>query len=210
MPTGIIGRDFAGVLRVHAFTTVGVARAGSRSQWQVLPFLYLALAVGLPVEAETGPGCTPSRLLTGIGPRCLPVAGTVCAACWRRRSPSGWFWWPWFRCPCGARGGRRVTRVFRPNGRTGCDPIMRPLLANAVEQYYYSHHTPPEGGRPARLNAVPAPGGPPAAAVRAGLPRPARCRWWCSPALPGEGRWTPADAAVRRCAGHVRGPVPRR
>ena len=70
------------------------------------------------------------------------------------------------------------------------------VLANAVEQYYYSHHAPPKGGRPARLNAVPAPGGPPAAAVRAGLPPPGPVPLVVSPALPGEGQWTPADAAV--------------
>ncbi len=70
------------------------------------------------------------------------------------------------------------------------------VLANAVEQYYYSHHAPPKGGRPARLNAVPAPGGPPVAAVRAGLPPPRPVPLVVSPALPGEGQWTPADAAV--------------
>ena len=58
-------------------------------------------------------------------------------------------------------------------------------LANAVEQYYYSHHQPPKGGRPARLNAVPAPRGPrpPAGpAFRppgwAAFPDPTRSRWW--------------------------------
>jgi Phosphodiester glycosidase len=69
-------------------------------------------------------------------------------------------------------------------------------LANAVEQYYYSHHAPPKGGRPARLNTVPAPRGPAAAPARAGLPPPPSVPLVVTPALPGEGQWTPADAAV--------------
>ena len=69
-------------------------------------------------------------------------------------------------------------------------------MANAVEQYYYNHHAPPKGGRPAGLNAVPAPRGPPAAPVRAGLAPPRPVSLVVSPALPGEGQWTPADAAV--------------
>ena len=84
------------------------------------------------------------------------------------------------------------------------------LVAKAVEQYYYDHHAPPKGGRPAGLNQVPAPMAPssPASAGRAavgparpaagrvGLPRPAPVGLVVSPALPGEGRWTPTGAVV--------------
>jgi hypothetical protein len=69
-------------------------------------------------------------------------------------------------------------------------------LANAIEQYYYSHHVPPRGGRPARLNTVPAARGPAAVPVRAGLPPPPSVPLVVSPALGGEGQWTAADAAV--------------
>ncbi len=86
-------------------------------------------------------------------------------------------------------------------------------LANAVEQYYYNHHQPPKGGRPAQLNAVPgvpggqtsprpaASGSPTAARIRpgaapVGLSPPRPVPLVVSPALPGEGQWAPADAAV--------------
>ncbi len=86
-------------------------------------------------------------------------------------------------------------------------------LANAVEQYYYNHHQPPRGGQPARLNAVPgipaeAAVPPPvvrvrptlrqtaSVAVKAGLPPPRPVASVVNPALPGEGRWIPADASV--------------
>jgi hypothetical protein len=69
-------------------------------------------------------------------------------------------------------------------------------LANAMEQYYYTHHAPPKGGRPARLNTVPAPRGPAVAPIRVGLPPPPSVPLVVSPALGGEGQWTPADAAV--------------
>jgi hypothetical protein len=75
-------------------------------------------------------------------------------------------------------------------------------LANATEQYYYSHHQPHKGGQPARLNVIPPPSRastPPRARpaqAPAGLPSPAPVPLVVSPALPGEGRWTPADAIV--------------
>jgi hypothetical protein len=69
-------------------------------------------------------------------------------------------------------------------------------LANAIEQYYYSHHAPPKGGRPARLNTVPAPRGPETAPVRVGLPPPLPVPLVVTPALPGEGQWTAADTTV--------------
>jgi hypothetical protein len=69
-------------------------------------------------------------------------------------------------------------------------------LAKAIEQYYYSHHAPPKGGRPARLNTVPAPRGPAVTPIRAGLPPPPSVPLVVDAALPGEGQWTAADAAV--------------
>jgi Phosphodiester glycosidase len=75
-------------------------------------------------------------------------------------------------------------------------------VANAMEQYYYSHNQPHKGGQPARLNAIPAPSrAPPPAPARpadapVGLPPPAPVPLVVTPTLPGEGRWTPADAIV--------------
>jgi Phosphodiester glycosidase len=69
-------------------------------------------------------------------------------------------------------------------------------VANAIEQYYYSHHVPPRGGRPARLNTVPAPSGRQASPARVGLPPPSPEPLVVSPGLPGEGQWVPADATV--------------
>src|ERR1700749_1105793 len=43
-------------------------------------------------------------------------------------------------------------------------------LANAIEQHYYRHRAVPKGGRPTRLNPVPAPRGPATAPARAGVP----------------------------------------
>ena len=94
------------------------------------------------------------------------------------------------------------------------------LVANAVEQYYYSHNAPPKGGRPAALNSVPPPSGrqstaptaptaPIASTVptgrtastapsapTAGLPRPVPIPLVVNPGLPGEGQWTPTGAVV--------------
>ncbi|HWG73539.1 MAG TPA: phosphodiester glycosidase family protein [Acidimicrobiales bacterium] len=71
------------------------------------------------------------------------------------------------------------------------------LIANQIEQYYYNHHIPPKGGRPAALNSVPAPSGRPSTAVSSGLPRPAPVALVVTPGLPGEGQWTPAGAVVQ-------------
>ena len=84
------------------------------------------------------------------------------------------------------------------------------VLANAVEQYYYNHHVPAKGGRPARLNAVPAPSGPAAAAVRAGLAPPRPGLAGRQPGLARRGPVDPGRCRRWRGAGHVRGPVPRR
>jgi hypothetical protein len=79
-------------------------------------------------------------------------------------------------------------------------------LANDVETYYYQHHTPPKGGEPAHLNAVPSP--PPTTSparatpskrgvvVVAHLRPPTPIPLVVSPALPGEGQWRPADTLV--------------
>ncbi len=75
------------------------------------------------------------------------------------------------------------------------------LIANAVEQYYYDHHAPPKGGRPAALNSVPAPTGQHSTTQQrtvptAGLPRPVPVALVVSPGLPGEGQWTPTGVDV--------------
>ena len=213
---GIVRLDFAGVRRVHAFTTVGAdpgrLEVTTASFAVPLPGLGGRLTRG---RRRLAPDVHPSRPLTGSGPRCPGVAGTVCAACWPRCSPSGWFSSPWFPCPCGGRGRTPGNQSFQAKWADWLRSHHAAVLANAVEQYYYSHHAPPKGGRPARLNAVPAPAGlPPAcgpsASPRAGLPPPRPVPLVVSPALPGEGQWTPGGCRRGRCAGHVRGPVPRR
>jgi hypothetical protein len=75
-------------------------------------------------------------------------------------------------------------------------------LANDIETYYYLHHTPPKGGQPSHLNAVPSV--PPTTAAPAKkrvvvvphLPAPASVPLVVAPALPGEGQWRPADVLV--------------
>jgi hypothetical protein len=87
-------------------------------------------------------------------------------------------------------------------------------LANDLETYYFQHHTPPKGGQPAHLNAVPSP--PPTTlpplttplktpltrplkpqvAVVVHLRPPTPVPLVVSPALPGEGQWRPADILV--------------
>src|ERR1700733_1290861 len=69
------------------------------------------------------------------------------------------------------------------------------LIAHAIEQYYYDHHVPPKGGRPAGLNAVPAPTRHQTVVAQPGLPRPGPVPLVVTPALPGEGQWTPAGAS---------------
>lgn len=74
-------------------------------------------------------------------------------------------------------------------------------MANALEQFYYSHNAPPKGGRPAALNTVPS--GPPQTTVpQSGLvsihhlPAPTPVPLVVSPGLSGEGQWTPTGVTV--------------
>lgn len=82
-------------------------------------------------------------------------------------------------------------------------------LANALEQYYYTHNAPPRGGQPKALNPVPndstgyPPGrngsqatGVPTVTLVRHLPPPSQVPLVVSPALPGEGRWTPTGVTV--------------
>jgi hypothetical protein len=71
------------------------------------------------------------------------------------------------------------------------------FLANDLEQYYYNHHVPPKGGRPAALNRVPKPLSTHAVAAGVHLVHPAPVPLVVAPALPGEGQWTPAGATVQ-------------
>ena len=71
------------------------------------------------------------------------------------------------------------------------------FLANDLEQYYYSHHVPPKGGRPATLNKVPRPSRAAVVLTGSHLPAPAPVPLVVAPALPGEGRWAPAGATVQ-------------
>jgi hypothetical protein len=68
-------------------------------------------------------------------------------------------------------------------------------VATSFEQYYYNHHVPAKGGRPARLNAVPAHTAPPPAPVPVGLRPPGPVPLVVSPVLPGEGQWVPVGAS---------------
>ncbi len=74
------------------------------------------------------------------------------------------------------------------------------FLVDPVEQWYYTRQTPRAGGRPKRLNGVPAPApGPmPITAPRpnAHLRPPAPIPLLVSPALPGEGVWTPTGPPI--------------
>jgi hypothetical protein len=70
------------------------------------------------------------------------------------------------------------------------------LIADALEQYYYNHHAPPKGGRPATLNSVPPPSGRPSTVPTAGMARPAAIPLVVIPGLAGEGQWTPTGAVV--------------
>ena len=63
---------------------------------------------------------------------------------------------------------------------------------------------------PAQRRSPPPAGRPSAAGPRPVCPGPRPVPLVVSPALPGEGQWTPGRSRRGRCAGHVRGPVPRR
>lgn len=72
-------------------------------------------------------------------------------------------------------------------------------LANDLEQYYFSHNTPPKGGQPNALNPLPGAGSsslyrtPP---VFHHLAVPTPVPLVVSPALPGEGKWVPTGVLV--------------
>jgi hypothetical protein len=75
-------------------------------------------------------------------------------------------------------------------------------LANALEQYYYTHNAPPKGGQPKALNPVPTdpvgakPKDPPGLTSVRHLPAPGPVPLVVSPALPGEGQWTATGISV--------------
>ena len=74
------------------------------------------------------------------------------------------------------------------------------FLANALETYYYNHNAPAKGGVPHGLNRLPGAFGadPPAPKTTAvhHLPAPSPVPLVVSPALPGEGVWTPVGPSV--------------
>lgn len=76
------------------------------------------------------------------------------------------------------------------------------FVANALETYYYNHNAPHKGGRPLALNGLPvASGRDPAAPKLTGhrqshLPAPSPVPLVVSPALPGEGVWSPVGPSV--------------
>lgn len=71
------------------------------------------------------------------------------------------------------------------------------FLANDLEIYYYTHHTPKKGGQPKALNPIPrvSTRGPVSGGVF--LPAPVNVPLVVSPALPGEGQWQPVGPLVR-------------
>ena len=70
-------------------------------------------------------------------------------------------------------------------------------IVNWVENEWYSHHPPPVGGKPPR-GAIRRPAGAPVvvAAGPAHLPPPTAIQPFASPAIPGEGQWSPAGRLV--------------
>ena len=90
----------------------------------------------------------------------------------------------------GSSPGARLAEWARGHGGSG--------IINWVESEWYSHHPPPVGGRPP-AGAIRRPSGTPVV-VTAGpthLPAPAAIVPPASPALPGEGQWSPAGRLVR-------------
>jgi len=88
----------------------------------------------------------------------------------------------------GPFAGARLAEWAREHGGGG--------LVDGVENYWYRHHPPPLGGRPAR-GAIPAtPAAAPVQPVAWHLPEPAPITPIDSPALAGEGLWHPAGRLV--------------
>lgn len=80
------------------------------------------------------------------------------------------------------------------------------FLANALETYYYNHNAPAKGGAPHGLNRLPGAfggGDPPAPKTTAAyhLPAPSPVPLVVSPALPGEGVWTPVGPSLNGAPG---------
>ena len=72
------------------------------------------------------------------------------------------------------------------------------LLANDIEQYYYNHNAPAKGGQPRSLNSVPQ---APTTSVQprvvsVHMPPPSPVPLVVSPALSGEGQWTPTGVTI--------------
>jgi hypothetical protein len=75
------------------------------------------------------------------------------------------------------------------------------VLANDLERYYYSQHSPAKGGAPRQLNALPpSPADPPSSnppsTAPKHLPPPSPVPLVVSPALPGEGQWSPVGPTL--------------
>ena len=74
------------------------------------------------------------------------------------------------------------------------------FLANELESYYYSHNAPSKGGAPRGLNPLPVaaadPIQTPKIVVHPHLPPPSAVPLVVSPAVPGEGTWSPVGPTV--------------
>ena len=87
----------------------------------------------------------------------------------------------------------RVAEWFREHGAGG--------FVTSIENWWYSHHPPPVGGRPA-ANALPKGqataqrGGSASGTSAVGLPKPANLTPFATPRLAGEGVWKPAGRPV--------------
>jgi hypothetical protein len=89
----------------------------------------------------------------------------------------------------GSSAGARAAEWFRGHGAAG--------MVNWIENEWYAHHQPVVGGRPP-VGAIRQPVAAPAVAATAPahLPPPAAIAPPATPALPGEGQWSPAGRLV--------------
>ena len=93
----------------------------------------------------------------------------------------------------GNSASARFAEWAREHGASG--------MVNWAENEWYSHHPPPVGGRPPagairRPRSVPVAATAAAAATPAHLPAPPAITPVVSPAIPGEGQWSPAGRLV--------------
>jgi len=89
----------------------------------------------------------------------------------------------------GSSTGARLAEWSREHGGSG--------IINWIESEWYSHHPPPVGGKPP-ADAIRRPVSKPVVATAVThLPAPAPIVPPASPALPGEGQWTPVGRLVR-------------